>query len=120
LLGYVITKKIKNKMGQKKGNGNNIPTPQQQAYIDKYGSGAVRTNNGTVPVMIASNTTLNAVVDATFATDVDKVATNAKLDALSPFAAITGSCANDTAAASAGVPVGGLYHTSGTIKVRLV
>lgn len=33
---------------------------------------------------------------------------------------ITGSCANDGQAASAGVPVGGLYHTSGTIKVRLV
>lgn len=28
--------------------------------------------------------------------------------------------ANDTAAASGGVPLGGLYHTSGTIKIRLV
>jgi hypothetical protein len=33
---------------------------------------------------------------------------------------ITGSCANDAAAQSAGVPIGGLYHTSGTVKVRLV
>lgn len=31
-----------------------------------------------------------------------------------------GSLANDAAAAVAGVPVGGLYHTSGTIKIRLV
>jgi len=28
--------------------------------------------------------------------------------------------ANDTAAAAGGVPLGGLYHTSGTIKIRLV
>ena len=107
-------------MGQKKGNGNNIPTPQQQAYIDKYGSSTVRTNNGSTPVMINSTTTLNTLIDSTFATDADKIATNAKLDALSPFASITGSCANDAAAASANVPVGGLYHTAGAIKVRLV
>jgi len=30
------------------------------------------------------------------------------------------SYANDAAAAVGGVPVGGLYHTTGTIKVRLV
>lgn len=29
------------------------------------------------------------------------------------------SYANDTAAATAGVPVGGLYHTAGTVKIRL-
>ena len=29
------------------------------------------------------------------------------------------SYANDAAAAAAGVPVGGLYHTSGTVKIRL-
>jgi hypothetical protein len=28
--------------------------------------------------------------------------------------------ADDAAAASGGVPLGGLYHTSGTIKIRLV
>ena len=28
--------------------------------------------------------------------------------------------ANDAAADAAGVPIGGLYHTSGTVKVRLV
>ena len=30
------------------------------------------------------------------------------------------SAANDASAAAAGVPVGGLYQTSGTVKVRLV
>ncbi len=85
------------------------------------GKQSFRTNTGDVkPVLIAANTTLNTVVDEMFATDADKTATNAKLDALSPFAAITGSCANDAAAQSAGVPIGGLYHSSRTIKVRLV
>jgi hypothetical protein len=32
---------------------------------------------------------------------------------------ISGSFANDGAAAAANIPVGGLYHTSGTVKVRL-
>lgn len=31
----------------------------------------------------------------------------------------TASYANDAAAAVGGVPVGGLYHTTGTVKVRL-
>ena len=31
-----------------------------------------------------------------------------------------GSLADDTAAAAAGVPVGGLYHTAGAIKIRIV
>lgn len=30
------------------------------------------------------------------------------------------SYANDTAAAAGGVAIGGLYHTAGTVKVRLV
>lgn len=29
------------------------------------------------------------------------------------------SAANDGAAATAGVPIGGLYHTAGAVKVRL-
>ena len=92
---------------------------EKQAIIDREGVSPIY-NPGTVGVTIPANRTLSEVIDDTFATDTDKVSTNAKLDALSPFAAITGSCANDAAAASAGVPVGGLYHTSGAIKVRLV
>jgi hypothetical protein len=30
------------------------------------------------------------------------------------------SAANDAAAGAAGVPIGGLYQTSGTVKIRLV
>ena len=28
--------------------------------------------------------------------------------------------ANDTAAASGGIPIGGIYHTNGAIKIRIV
>ena len=66
---------------------------------------------------------------AGLATDTDISASNAARVSLSgsvatkmantSFAYITGSFANDTAAQAAGVPVGGLYHTTGTVKVRL-
>ena len=92
---------------------------ENQAQIDRQGPSPVY-GVGQVGVLIPANKTLTSVIDETFATDADKVTTNAKLNALSPFASITGSCANDTAAASANVPVGGLYHTAGAIKVRLV
>jgi len=75
---------------------------ERQAIIDREGVSPIY-NPGTVGVTIPANRTLSEVIDDTFATDTDKVSTNAKLDALSPFAAITGSCANDAAAASAGV-----------------
>jgi len=54
-------------MGQRKGTPT--PTVQQQAYMDKYGESAARTNSGTTPAMINHTTTLTAVIDATFATD---------------------------------------------------
>jgi hypothetical protein len=45
---------------------------------------------------------------------------NAVSQSLSASINIPGTYANDTAAATAGVKIGGLYHTSGTVKVRLV
>ena len=58
-------------MGQKKGN----PTPsyQNQAYETLRPNTGARENRdyGTKPVMIDNETTLTAVVDATFGTDVD-------------------------------------------------
>jgi len=121
-------------MGQIKGNPALDRTPERQAYTDFYGvGGAAYRSVGSQPVMIGARETLNDVVDATFATDSD-LSANAAADALkatissqnalsaslSNRLTITGSCANDAAAESAGVPVGGLYHTTGTIKVRLV
>ena len=44
---------------------------------------------------------------------------NAVSQSLSASINIPGTYANDTAAATAGVRIGGLYHTSGTVKVRL-
>ena len=66
---------------------------------------------------------------AGLATDTDISASNAARVSLSgsiatkmantSFGYVTGSFANDGAAASAGVAIGGLYHTTGTVKVRL-
>ena len=44
---------------------------------------------------------------------------NAVSQSLSSSINIPGTYANDTAAATAGVKIGGLYHTTGTVKVRL-
>jgi hypothetical protein len=44
---------------------------------------------------------------------------NAVSQSLSSSINIPGTYANDTAAAAAGVRIGGLYHTTGTVKVRL-
>jgi hypothetical protein len=70
---------------------------------------------------------------AGLATDTDVSASNAARVSLSgsiatkmantDFAYVTGSTTNggwnDASASAAGVPVGGLYHTLGTVKVRL-
>ena len=45
---------------------------------------------------------------------------NAVSQSLSSSINIPGTYANDTAAGTAGVKIGGLYHTTGTVKVRLV
>jgi hypothetical protein len=69
------------------------------------------------------------VSDLQVTLDGDGLATDASVTSLSgsiatkmantSFGYVTGSFANDGAAASAGVPVGGLYHTAGAVKVRL-
>lgn len=114
-------------MGQQKGN----PTPsyQNQAYEALYPNTNARENRnyGTKPVMIDNTTTLNEVVDLTFDTDAAAALVSGSINttiaavssSLSGRLTITGSCANDAAAQSAGVPIGGLYHTTGTVKVRL-
>ena len=91
-------------MGQRKGTPT--PTVQQQAYMDKYGESAPRTNSGTSPVMINHTTTFNALVDSVFSTDVDvsakantsDVATSLALKANLASPALTGAPASTTAA----------------------
>ena len=130
-------------MGQQKGN----PTPsyQNQAYETLRPNTNARENRdyGTKPVMIDDNTTLNEVVDITFETDAvaamvsgsintsinTVISTGTQLAAIMAYTASllsvklhSGSLvnyANDAAAAAGGVPVGNLYHTTGTVKVRL-
>ena len=125
-------------MGQQKGN----PTPsvQNQAYEVLRPNTNARANRdmGTKPVMINDTATLNEVFDLTFDTDAAAALVsgsinttilavsssidtrlNAVSQSLSSSINIPGTYANDTAAATAGVRIGGLYHTTGTVKVRL-
>ena len=129
-------------MGQQKGNP--IPSPQNQAYEALRPNLGARANRdmGTKPVMIDDMTTLSEVVDLTFETDAVAAMVSASIETTlatkatttnvnsisasiatrlnnTAFNYVTGSFANDGAAATAGVPIGGLYHTTGTVKVRL-
>jgi hypothetical protein len=84
--------------------------------------GAVSSStNTTINALSGStNTTINALsasVSATYITSASMVNT---LTSFIVFGGLGGGYVNDAAAASAGVPVGGLYHTTGTVKVRLV
>ena len=136
-------------MGQQKGNPTPSVENQAYETLRPNTNARANRDMGTKPVMINDTTTLNEVVDLTFDTDaaaalvsgsinttittvsssIDTTITavsssiNTRLGvvsgSLSGRLTITGSCANDAAAQSAGVPIGGLYHTTGTVKVRL-
>ncbi len=64
----------------------------------------------------ASVTSLSGSVSSSITSLSGSIATKM---ANTSFGYITGSFVNDGAAASAGVAIGGLYHTTGTVKVRL-
>jgi hypothetical protein len=71
------------------------------------------TNSTILAVSSSINTTIAAV-----SSSID-TRLNAVSQSLSASINIPGTYANDTAAATAGVRIGGLYHTTGTVKVRL-
>jgi hypothetical protein len=81
-------------------------------------------------ILIPAHQTLTQFVDANFSTDVvvANLTSNNNLTSSSLAIAIdnvftdykvSGSFANDAAAAVANIPVGGVYHTAGVVKVRL-
>ena len=74
-------------------------------------SSSINTTIGAVSSSI--NTTIGAV-SSSINTTIGAVSSS-----LSDRLTITGSCVNDAAAAAVGVAIGGLYHTTGTVKVRL-
>jgi hypothetical protein len=74
-------------------------------------SSSINTTIGAVSSSI--NTTIGAV-SSSINTTIGAVSSS-----LSGRLTITGSCVNDAAAAAVGVAIGGLYHTTGTVKVRL-
>jgi hypothetical protein len=136
-------------MGQQKGNPTPSYQNQAYETLRPNTGARENRNFGMGPVMISHNTTLNEVVDITFETDAVAAMVSASLNntiyavsasignnitavsssinttigavsgSFSNRLTITGSCVNDAAAALVGVPIGGLYHTTGTVKVRL-
>ena len=85
-------------------NSNKISIPAHQTltqFVDE---------NFSTDVVVANLTTNNNLTSASLATAIDNVFTDYK---------VSGSFANDVAAAVAGIPVGGVYHTAGVVKVRL-
>jgi len=85
-------------------------------------SSSINTTIGAVSGSI--NTTIGAVSGSTNSTILAVSSSidtrlNAVSQSLSASINIPGTYANDTAAATAGVRIGGLYHTTGTVKVRL-
>jgi len=82
------------------------------------------TNTTIFAVSGSTNTTIFAV-SSSINTRIGAVSSsidtrlNAVSQSLSSSINIPGTYANDTAAATAGVRIGGLYHTTGTVKVRL-
>ena len=69
--------------------------------------------NNITAVSGSTNTTIFAV-----SSSID-TRLNAVSQSLSSSINIPGTYANDTASGTAGVKIGGLYHTTGTVKVRL-
>jgi hypothetical protein len=136
-------------MGQQKGNPTPSYQNQAYEVLRPNTGARVNRDMGSKPVMIDDTTTLNEVVDLTFNTDsiaamvsgsinttIGAVSgstnstilavsssidtrLNAVSQSLSSSINIPGTYANDTAAGTAGVKIGGLYHTTGTVKVRL-
>ncbi len=85
-------------------NSNKILIPAHQTltqFVDE---------NFSTDVVVSNLTTKNNLTSSSLATVIDNVFTDYK---------VSGSFANDAAAAVAGIPVGGVYHTSGVVKVRL-
>jgi len=71
------------------------------------------TNSTILAISGSTNTRIGAV-----SSSID-TRLNAVSQSLSSSINIPGTYANDTAAGTAGVRIGGLYHTTGTVKVRL-
>jgi hypothetical protein len=137
-------------MGQQKGNPTPSYQNQAYEALRPNTNARENRDMGSKPVMIDDTTTINDYIDLTFDTDAVAAMVsgstnttifavsgstnttifavsgsidtrlNAVSQSLSASINIPGTYANDTAAGTAGVKIGGLYHTSGTVKVRLV
>jgi hypothetical protein len=77
------------------------------------------TNSTIFAVSGSTNSTINALSASVSATYITSASMRNTISSFIVFGGAGGGYANDTAAGAAGVPVGGLYHTAGAVKVRL-
>ena len=75
--------------------------------------------NTTIYAVSASINTNIAAVSSSINTNIAAVSSSIS-SSINLTISVPGTYANDSAAQAAGVRIGGLYHTSGTVKVRLV
>jgi len=80
-------------------------------------SGSINTRITAVSGSI--NTTINSLSGSVSATYITSQSMRNTISSFIVNGGGGGGFANDTVAGAAGVPVGGLYHTAGTVKVRL-
>jgi hypothetical protein len=94
--------------------------------LDDTGEGAFVVGNGTTPLVgegtLTRSNLLVAQGNKVQVTGSLDVTGSMDVDGFTILSTVSSSYnfADDSAAASGGVPLGGLYHTSGTIKIRLV
>ncbi len=79
-------------------------------------SSSINTNIAAVSSSINTNI---AAVSSSINTNIAAVSSSIS-SSINLTISVPGTYANDSAAQAAGVRIGGLYHTSGTVKVRLV
>ena len=107
-IGYILVSDLQVTL-----DGDGLATDASVTSLSGSVSGSIYSLSGSVSGTISS---LSGSVSGTISSLSGSIATKM---ANTSFGYVTGSFANDGAAAAAGVAVGGLYHTTGTVKVRL-
>jgi hypothetical protein len=110
---YAVSASIGNNITAVSGSTNTRIAAVSSSINTTIGAVSGSTNSTILAVSSSINTTIVAV-----SSSID-TRLNAVSQSLSSSINIPGTYANDTAAATAGVRIGGLYHTTGTVKVRL-
>jgi len=98
-----------------------------RATLESYGAVVISTNGSTATIQATNVSTGNCALE--LPDTEDKILAIAVTTGSVKYADITGQIeilspawnyADDTAAAAGGIPLSGLYHTAGVVKIRLV